>query len=432
MTYQPKSKLFYGWVIVFAAWLATFSNGAATFTFGVFFPVLLEAFEWTRGMLSLGFTLSLIVGGAMGVVTGMVVDRIGARRTIIMGAVIGGIGISMLSQVTQIWHFFLLYGVIFAIGRSFSYFVASVTTVRRWFMKKAGTMVSIASSGPSLAAMILIPVGSRLIEIYDWQTCFIGLGILLLVFAGTGGALMKKDPESIGAYPDGIKPTEQEIKTRIDFMARAERWGTKEAVRNRNFWFYILSLLGHYVAIFGLSVHLLQWGMDLGMSLEDVSDIVGFYRAASLVSGLAGGFLSDWVMNRFKGVTRRPFLILSTAGVGLGCFLGATIVTGSAQFPAIVIPIGFFVGVGGSLHLTYLGDLFGVVNMPMLSGIRTPFYIGAGALGPVLFGFSYDANGSYDLALIITGILCVISLAALVFLRPPKKNRDKEADWVAN
>ena len=70
--------------------------------------------------------------------------------------------------------------------------------------------------------------------------------------------------------------------------------------------------------------------------------------------------------------------------------------------------------------------------MPMLSGIRTPFYIGAGALGPVLFGFSYDANGSYDLALIITGILCVISLAALVFLRPPKKNRDKEADWVAN
>ena len=124
--------------------------------------------------------------------------------------------------------------------------------------------------------------------------------------------------------------------------------------------------------------------------------------------------------------------MLSTTGVGLGVFLGATIVTSAAQFPFIVILIGFFVGIGGSLHLTYLGDLFGVVNIPMLSGIRTPFYIGAGALGPVLFGFSYDANGSYDLALIITGILCVVSLTALALLRPPKKKRAKKTGWVAN
>jgi MFS family permease len=426
LTSQPKSKFFYGWVIVFAAWLATFSNGAATFTFGVFFPVLLDEFGWTRGMLSLGFSLSLIVGGAMGVVTGIVVDRIGPRRTVILGAVIGGIGISMLSQVSQIWHFFLFYGVIFAIGRSFSYFIASVTTVRRWFMKKAGAMVSIASSGPSLAAMILIPVGSRLIDIYSWQTCFILLGILLFVGAGTGGALLKKDPETIGAYPDGIKPTEEEIKARADFMARAERWGVTEAVRNRNFWFYILSLLGHYVAIFGLSVHLIQWGMDLDMSRDAVSDIMFWYRFATFSSAIIVGFLSDWVMSRFKGITRRPFLMLSTIGVGLGCFLGVSVVANSVQFSLIVILIGFFVGIGGSLHLTYLGDLFGVRNIPMLSGIRTPFYIGAGALGPILFGFSFDARNSYDLALTVTAILCVISLVALVLLRPPKKKRDNK------
>jgi len=291
-------------------------------------------------------------------------------------------------------------------------------------MKRAGTMVSIAASGPSFAAMILIPVGSRLIDALDWQTCFLLLGIFLFLGVGTGGVLMKKDPESMGVFPDGIKPTEEEIKARADFMARTERWGSKEAMRNRNFWFYILSLLGHYVAIFGLSVHIVQWGMDLNMTRGVVSDIVGFYRLAAFASGLIAGLSSDWVMSRFKGTTRRPFLMLSTAGVGLGCFLGATVVTSSTLFPIVVILIGFFVGIGGSLHLTYLGDLFGVVNIPMLSGIRTPFYIGAGALGPVLFGFSYDATGSYGLALTITGILCIISLIALVMIKIPTKKQE--------
>ena len=45
-------------MIVFAAWLAMFVIGGVSIaSFSVFLPVLMNAFSWTRGMLSLGYTL---------------------------------------------------------------------------------------------------------------------------------------------------------------------------------------------------------------------------------------------------------------------------------------------------------------------------------------------------------------------------------------
>ena len=67
------------------------------------------------------------------------------------------------------------------------------------------------------------------------------------------------------------------------------------------------------------------------------------------------------------------------------------------------------------------GAIFGVVNMPVLFGAMAVFIAGIGAAGPVLYGFIYDATGAYNLAFMITGVLCLISAACLFLLRPPVK-----------
>jgi len=56
------------------------------------------------------------------------------------------------------------------------------------------------------------------------------------------------------------------------------------------------------------------------------------------------------------------------------------------------------------------------------------FIAGIGAAGTVLYGFIYDAIGAYDLAFLITGVLCLISAACLFWLRPPVKARAVDGD----
>ena len=114
-----ERKFFFGYIVVLGAWLAMFVSAGAQFSFSIFQPYLLKEFGWSRGMLSLGFTLNLLTMPIFGLLGGYLVDRIGPRWTVVIGAVFGGIGMVLLSTITQVWHFILLYGMIFLWASAF-------------------------------------------------------------------------------------------------------------------------------------------------------------------------------------------------------------------------------------------------------------------------------------------------------------------------
>jgi len=182
-----------------------------------------------------------------------------------------------------------------------------------------------------------------------------------------------------------------------------------------------MAVVGYRVALQGLTSNLMIWGMDLGMSRGAASNLLSFFVLSAVVARVCVGFLSDWTMARFKGTTRKPALFLCTVCAGLGCFLGATIVNNPTELIVIAIIVGFGNGIGLSLFPTYLGDLFGVANIPALIGFAGLATAAFSAIGPALFGFSFEAMGSYDLALNITGTLCVVSMISLALIKTPVK-----------
>ena len=420
MADNARRRFFYGHVIVVGAWLAMFVSAGAQYSFAVFQPVLLEEFGWTRGMISLGLTFSLLTMPAFSLVGAYLVDRIGPKWTVIIGAIIGCIGLCLLSTITQVWHFILLYGVLTPMGLALSYMIATLSTVRRWFMRRAALMVAIAMTGSGLGIVFLVPAANAMIAAWGFRTSYIAFGLILLVGAILGGSLLKKDPESAGTYPDGVKPSEEELKARDDFMARAERWSLREVFRTRSCWLFICAQLGTTIAVIGLLGHLLIWGEDLGVPRETMSLIYGFaFVLAAVVGRLFGGFISDWYMARFN-VSRKPILYFNILAVGLGVFL-CPLVGSTMGIVLVSILLGFGYGSGVAVFPTYQGDLFGVVNLPMLFGVFGIFIAGFGSLGPILFGFCYDVLGSYNMAFTITGVLCVLSSICLFLLKPPKR-----------
>lgn len=74
------------------------------------------------------------------------------------------------------------------------------------------------------------------------------------------------------------------------------------------------------------------------------------------------------------------------------------------------------------MYPVYLGDLFGVMNLPVLFGIMGIFTSVSAGIGPALYGFSHDLAGSYSPAFVINGLFCLLSALLLLFITPAKGN----------
>lgn len=415
-----KGKFFYGYVVVFAAWLAMLVSSAAQNSFGIFLPDLTEEFGGKTGLLSLGLTLNLVLMAVFALLAGYLTERIGPRRTVIIGGIIGALGVGLLSIIGQIWQFILFYGIIAPLGISMSYMIATVATVRRWFMRRAALMVAIAMTGSGLGIVFFWPLADYLINNWGWRSGYMSFAIILAVGTCIAGFFLRRDPESSGTYPDGIEIQEEELEAREDFLSREQRWSVREALRTKSWWLLIGAQL-YDIAVIGLIGHIVLWGTeDLGIDRGTVVLIGSLaFVLAAVVGRLFGGFISDWYMSRF-GVSRKPILYFAVLGVALGCFLSPGIGT-ATSLTLVALLIGFSYGCALAVFPTYLGDLFGVVNLPVLFGIMAFFIIAFAGIGPLLFGFTFEATGSYNLAFLIVAPLCLVSAVCLFFLKPPTR-----------
>src|SRR5947207_519237 len=80
------------WRVVVALFTVTSCIATAVSTFGVFLPVLSEAFGWSRGAVSVALSISLVLGGVAAFPVGRIADRPGPRAVLATTVAIGAVG----------------------------------------------------------------------------------------------------------------------------------------------------------------------------------------------------------------------------------------------------------------------------------------------------------------------------------------------------
>jgi MFS family permease len=381
------ARLYHGWVIVGGAFVVLLLAYGTQYAFGVFFAALLAEFHWSRASLSGAFSLYAFVYSGFGLVAGRLTDRWGPRVVIGAGGVLLGAGLAGMSAVTALWQPYVLYGAVAALGMSTAYVPCNATVVR-WFVRRRGLAVGVASAGGSVGT-------------------FVVFGAAIFVALTGVACVMRRDPESLGLHPDGIAAPSS--------VGSLGGWTVREAVRIREFWM-LFSVFGlTWTAIFIPLVHLVPLARDLGIAPLRAATLVSALGVAAVVGRLTMGWLSD-------RMGRRVILAVALA-TQVASFLA---LGRAATLPALVVAtllFGFSYGTVSVIFPAMVADFFGRAHAGSLVGLIFGLAGPAAALGPVGAGWIYDRFGSYALACWISAALNLAALGLVTFTRAPRARR---------
>ena len=97
--------------------------------------VLQENFKWSRTQISFGALLSRVEGAALGPIEGFLIDKIGARKMIIIGFAIMALGFVLFSLIQSLWQFYVVF-ILITLGSGIGGWLAIVSVINGWFVQR--------------------------------------------------------------------------------------------------------------------------------------------------------------------------------------------------------------------------------------------------------------------------------------------------------
>jgi MFS family permease len=290
--HTSKPKYFYGYVIVIAAFITMAVMWGTFHAFGIFFNPMLAEFGWTRAMTSGAFSLSLLISGVSAIVMGRLTDKLGPKLVTMLCGVAIGLGYLLISQVTAIWQLYLLYGIVIGIAMGGSW-VPFMSTVVRWFVARRSMVTGIVLAGLGIGGLIGPPLASWLISLYDWRTSYIIIGIVSLVIVILAALFLKRDPAQMGQLPYGA-----DKQAEPGPMADNEGLSFREALRTRRFWMFSGALFCFGFSLYVIMVHLAPHAIDLKISDFSAANILALIGGLGIVGMIVLGNAADRIGNR--------------------------------------------------------------------------------------------------------------------------------------
>lgn len=402
-------RVFYGWWIVAAAFvIALYIGGVVFYGFTAIFEPIANEFGWSYAQVSVAASLRGLETGLLAPVIGMLVDRWGPRRLLLIGAVATATGLFLLSRVNSLLMFYGAF-LLLAIGMSNCTVTVLMTAVANWFHERVGTATGIAVCGFGFGGL-LIPVIVRLVEAYDWRTTVVILGIGVLAIVGPLSLLFRHKPEQYGYLPDGRASTDESRNGLGGGDEEEPHVGPKQALRSSSFWRIVLPFSYHVMAVSAIATHVMPYLSSIGVGRDSASLVATGIPLISVGGRLGLGWLAD--RSDRRKVCAAAY---TTMGLGLLCFAAAPDVG-----PWVLAPFLLFFGVGyggnNALRPSLARQFFGRRTFGSVFGFMIGINMLGGMIGPPVAGWVFDTFGQYQGVWLVFAVLAVGAVASVLSL----------------
>jgi len=367
-------------------------------TFGVFFVAMLDAFGWSRATTAGAISLAIIFEGACLPYAGGLIDRIGGRKTLMIGGAVLFIGLGFASTISSIWQLYFWIGIVGAAGIALIGMVPHVAIITRNFPERKGTALGIAWAGGGVGIVLLVPVTQLMIDRWGWSSAYLGLAFITILLVIPPVLYFLPRDSSSNAPEVGETPATTRNSSGTD-------WTVRRALTNSAFWLLFiartLASMGNQVIV----THQIAHAVDVGYAKVFAASIFGLMGVVSIGGRILFGYLAD-VMNRQMVFTWVQIIS------ALGIF--ALIAMHDTSMPWLLYTYAVCYGLGQGSRALVLSaisaDIFHGKHFGAIFGYFT-FSIGlGGAVGAWLGGFLFDLTHSYIVPFWVSFACLIISV----------------------
>ena len=395
-------KLSYGWVVVFAGMVMTCIGIGAMVSLAVFLLPMAEQTGWSRSGISSVATINFLCMGIGSIVWGMLSDRIGARRVVLLGGCLLGIGLIGASRATTLLELQLTFGVLVGAAAG-SFYAPMISVATGWLEHRRNLAAALVSAGMGMGSMTVAPFAGWLLGTYDWRTTMLIVGIAAVSLVLPAALLVREPPrdaQSSGAgNPQGLADREYPLTA-------------AQALLKPQFVVVALANFACCAAHSGPIFHMVTYAAFCGLAPMVA---VSVYSLAGL-SGLGGRIGLGMIADR---IGAQPTLVagLTLQALAIGAYVFVD------TLPAFyVLAIVFGIAYGGvmPLYAVLVRDTFGPRIMGTMFGAVTMFASLGMALGPGAGGFVFDTWGNYSWLHIGSFAVGLCAAAVALMFRPAR------------
>ncbi len=352
------------------------------------FPALLlrweQALGWSKADLTAAIAGAVLVSAAASPIAGRIIDRGQGARLMAVSAAAGGVGLLLLSFVSELWQFYAVWVLLgLAMGGCLYDPCFAILTRARGIYAKRGIILITLVAG--FASTISFPAMHSLSDWLGWRGAVqVGAGVMLIVVA----PVLWRGVTMLEA--GGIVATEPEPE-----IASGARY-----LRRPAFWF--------------LSIGFACLAMTHGAILHHLLPILDERGYSGDLAVLAASFIGPMqVAGRLAMMAADRFV--SNNGVALGAFavMGLSVVflalagSSPAFLSLFVILFGSAFGTVSILRPVLTREILGPNNFGAKSGAVAVSFLAGSALAPFL-GALIWTTGGYDLMLAVAMVLLIL------------------------
>ncbi len=384
---------------VATAFFALFSIvGFAFYGLPFFYDFFVRELGWTRAQVTSGNAFAkLVIGPLFGFFAGVVVDRFGPRRLMLLGILLAGLAPIGLGGTTTLLAFYTFY-LMNALGYVTGGPLPNQVMLSRWFDAGRGKAMGIAYLGIGVGGALVPLLAHALTEALGWRTALRVLGVLMIAIAFPF-AFFVREPKADGGRAAASAPP----------LAGAQADSILDVLRKPAFYLLALGSMASIGAVGGTSQNLkLYFAMDRGLAQGVAAQLL----SVVLLGSIAGRLLMGWLADRWP--RKRVMLLVYLIVAGAIPLLWAAPSLGTLRAAAFV----FGIGLGGDYMIIPLmaADLFGLQRMGRVMGIVLTADGVAEAVVPMAVAALRDRAGSYGPGFALLVALAALGAVAISFL----------------
>ncbi len=412
-----------GWSVTMAGLGINLALGIL-YTWSIFKQAIKESvlakdgvFNWDIASLNDPFAVCCLMFTVAMVFAGRLQDKLSPRITAVIGGVLTGAGLIVISQSNALAAWIIGFGVLTGLGLGFGYASATPPAIKWFPAAKTGMIAGIVVAGFGLASVYIAPLANFLIAQFGLSQAMLIFGISFMVVVCVLAMFLINPPE--GYTPQSTAPTKATAASPSAAVDYAPLQMLKTGAFYKLWFMYFIGAGAALIIIGGVA----------GMAKKSMGDLA-WVVVALMAVGNAGGRVVAGIISDKIGRTRTLLIMMSAQAA----IIFSLMFIGESQAMLLVAAaslVGFNYGTNLSLFPSATKDYFGLKNFGINYGLVFSAWGIGGFIFPRVSQMIVARTGTPETAYMLCSILLVVSALFSLMTQAPGEKAERKPGILA-